>query len=201
MKSIIILTIAIFAWSYTASAQGYAVGDMASDFKLKNVDGKMVSLSDYKDAKGYIVIFTCNHCPYSVAYEDRINDINKKYAPLGYPVLAINPNDPAVSPGDSFDAMVVRSKEKDFTFPYLFDDKQSVFPKYGATRTPHVYLLEKTDAGNKVAYIGAIDNNHQDAAAADVKFLEGAIEALRNNKQPDPNFTKAIGCTIKVAKK
>jgi hypothetical protein len=76
-----------------------------------------------------------------------------------------------------------------------------VFPKYGATRTPHVYLLEKTDAGNKVAYIGAIDNNHQDSAAADVKFLEDAIEALRNDKQPDPNFTKAIGCTIKVAKK
>ncbi len=201
MKNIVILALAIFAFSFTASAQGYEVGDIASDFKLKNVDGKMVSLSDYKDAKGYIVIFTCNHCPYSVAYEDRINDINKKYASKGFPVIAINPNDPAVSPGDSFDAMVVRAKEKNFTFPYLFDANQSVFPKYGATRTPHVYLLEKTDAGNKVAYIGAIDNNHQDAAAADQKFLEDAILALSNNKQPDPNFTKAIGCTIKVAKK
>jgi peroxiredoxin len=179
-------------------AQGYQVGDKATDFKLKNVDGKMVSMADYKDAKGYVVIFTCNHCPYSIAYEDRINDLNKKYAPLGYPVLAINPNDPSVSPGDSFEAMQERAKSKNFTFPYLYDEGQKVFPVYGATRTPHVFLLDKDLT---VAYIGAIDNNHQDASAANEKYLEDAIEDLRANKQPDPNFTKAIGCTIKVAQK
>ena len=97
--------------------------------------------------------------------------------------------------------MQVRAKEKNFSFPYLFDDGQKVLPLYGATRTPHVYLLEKTAAGNKVAYIGAIDNNHQDASAVTEKYLENAIEALRNNKQPEPNFTKAIGCTIKIAQK
>lgn len=201
MKKSILSVIFSFTLALVLSAQGYQVGDVASDFKLKNVDGKMVSMADYSDAKGYIVIFTCNHCPYSIAYEDRINEINKKYEPMGYPVLAINPNDPALSPGDSFDNMVIRAKEKNFTFPYLFDENQTVFPKYGATRTPHVYLLNKTNEGNKVAYIGAIDDNHQDATAVSDKFLEDAIEALRNNKQPDPNFTKAIGCTIKVAKK
>lgn len=201
MKKLTILTIAILTFTVNAIAQGYQVGDKAADFKLKNVNGKMVSLADFKDAKGYVVIFTCNHCPFSIAYEDRINDLNKKYAPLGYPVIAINPNDPAIAPDDSYEKMQVRAKEKNFSFPYLFDDGQKVLPLYGATRTPHVYLLEKTAAGNKVAYIGAIDNNHQDASAVTEKYLENAIEALRNNKQPEPNFTKAIGCTIKIAQK
>lgn len=192
------MTLAI---SVSAFADGYQVGDIASDFKLKNVDGKMVSLADYKDAKGFIVIFTCNHCPYAKAYEDRINALNQKYAPLGYPVIAINPNDPAIVPEDSFDKMQVRAKEKNFTFPYLFDDGQTVLPKYGATKTPHVYILEKTKEGNKVAYIGAIDDNHQDVSAVKEKYVENAVDALRNGKQPQPNSTKAIGCSIKVAQK
>lgn len=198
MRKVTLLLVLLVSISVGLFAQGYQVGDKATDFKLKNVDGKMVSMADYKDAKGYVVIFTCNHCPYSIAYEDRINDLNKKYAPLGYPVLAINPNDPSVSPGDSYEAMQERSKSKNFTFPYLYDEGQKVFPVYGATRTPHVFLLDKDLT---VAYIGAIDNNHQDASAANEKYLEDAIEDLRADKQPDPNFTKAIGCTIKVAQK
>ncbi|HLO91715.1 MAG TPA: thioredoxin family protein [Lentimicrobium sp.] len=199
-KSLIISLLALFA-SINLFAQGYKVGDIASDFKLKNIDGKMVSLADYKDAKGYIVIFTCNHCPFSVAYEDRIIALNNKYAPLGYPVIAINPNDPIIVPEDSYEKMIVRAKEKNFTFPYLFDEGQKVLPLYGATRTPHVYLLEKTAKGNKVAYIGAIDDNHQDASAVKENYVENAIEALRSGKQPAINFTKAIGCSIKVAQK
>lgn len=199
-KSVITLLFAAFL-SVNLLAQGYKVGDIASDFKLKNVDGKMVSLADYNDAKGYIVIFTCNHCPFSVAYEDRIIALDKKYKAMGYPVIAINPNDPSIVPDDSYENMKVRAKEKGFTFPYLFDEGQKVLPLYGATRTPHVYLLEKTDKGNKVAYIGAIDNNHQDAAAADQKYLENAIAAINTGQQPNPNFTKAVGCSIKVAQK
>lgn len=201
MKKLTILSIATLALTFNALAQGYQVGDKAADFKLRNVNGKMVSLADYKDAKGYVVIFTCNHCPFSIAYEDRINDMNKKYTSLGYPVMAINPNDPSITPDDSYEKMQVRAKEKNFSFPYLFDDGQKVLPLYGATRTPHVYLLEKTAAGNKVVYIGVIDNNHQDAGAVTEKYLENAIGVLRNNEQPEPNFTKAIGCTIKIAQK
>ncbi|MFT5765429.1 MAG: hypothetical protein ACI8X3_002866, partial [Saprospiraceae bacterium] len=99
---------------------GYTIGDVAEDFSLKNVDGKMFSLSNIPEAEGYIVVFTCNTCPYAVAYEDRIIALHEKFATDGYPVIAINPNDPDVKPGDSFDNMVVRAKEKAFAFPYVF---------------------------------------------------------------------------------
>ncbi len=177
---------------------GYEIGDVATDFRLKNVDGKMVSLSDYKDAKGYIVIFSCNTCPYVVAYEDRMIELDRKYKSKGYPVIAINPNNPKLSPGDSFENMQVRAKEKGFSFPYVFDEKQEIFPQYGATRTPHVYLLEKTSKGNVVRYIGAIDDNFKDAGAVKEKFLENAVDALLSKKEVPVKTTKAIGCTIKV---
>jgi len=141
------------------------------------------------------VVFTCNTCPYAVMYEQRIIDLHNKYAPLGYPVVAINPNDPEVKPGDDFAAMQANAKEKNFPFKYLFDDGQKVYPQFGAQRTPHVYLL---DANRYIRYIGAIDNNAQDANAVTVKYLENAIESLMTGKNPEPAETKAIGCTIKV---
>ena len=177
---------------------GYEVGDKATDFKLKNVDDKMVSLSDYKDVKGYIVIFTCNHCPFAVAYEDRIIALDKKYKKQGYPVIAINPNNPEVQEKDSFELMKVRAKEKGFTFPYLFDEGQKIYPQYGATKTPHVYILQKTKEGNIVKYIGAIDDNYSDESAVKEKYVENAVEALLKNKEVGVKVTKAIGCSIKA---
>src|SRR5690606_14998696 len=141
--------------------------------------------------------FSCNTCPYVVAYEDRMIALDKKYRPKGFPVIAINPNNPKLSPGDSFENMQVRAKQKGFTFPYLFDENQEIFPQYGATRTPHVYLLEKNDGDNIVRYIGAIDDNFKDAAAVKEKFLENAINALLNNEEVQVTKTRAIGCTIK----
>lgn len=179
-------------------SKGYGIGDMAADFSLKNVDGNMVALSDYKSAKGFIVVFTCNTCPFSVANEDRINALDAKYKNLGYPVIAINPNNPEVKPGDSFAQMQVRAKEKGFTFPYLFDEGQKVYPLYGATKTPHVYLLEKTAKGNEVKYIGAIDDNSRNASAVKERFLENAVNALLEGKEIAVKETKAIGCSIKV---
>lgn len=180
------------------SAQGYKVGDKAADFKLKNVDGSYVSLSDYADSKGVILMFSCNHCPYSVAYEDRKIELDKKYKQMGFPVVIINPNDPEVEPRDSYELMQVRAKEKGFTFPYLFDDGQKVYPVYGATRTPHVFLLEKVGSDFFVRYIGAIDDNHRDASAVKEAFLANAVDALLAGRKPDPDFTRAIGCTIKT---
>jgi len=174
---------------------GYKVGEQASDFSLKNVDGTMVSLKDYKGVNGYIVVFTCNTCPYAVMYEDRIIALHNKYAPMGYPVVAINPNDPSVKPGDDFASMQARAKEKNFPFKYLYDEGQKVFPAFGATRTPHVFLL---DANRYVRYIGAIDDNAQNPSEVSVKYLENAISALKAGNNPDPAETKAIGCTIKV---
>lgn len=176
---------------------GYQVGDVATDFSLKNVDGNMVSLSDFDNAKGFLVIFTCNTCPYSQAYEDRIIALDAKYKPQGVPVVAIMPNDPSAKPGDSFAKMQERAEAKGFTFPYLFDEGQKIYPQYGATRTPHVFLLEKTAKGNVVKYIGAIDDNYQDASQVDEKFVENAVDAMLAGNEINPKTTKAIGCGIK----
>lgn len=201
-KQILTLTLALVAFiAQPLSAQGYKIGDNATDFKLKNVNGKMVSLSDFKDAKGFIVIFTCNHCPYAIAYEDRIIALDAKYKSLGYPVIAINPNDPAVQPKDSYDAMIVRAREKSFTFPYLFDDGQKIYPQYGATKTPHIFILQKERNKNVVRYIGAIDNNYKDANDVTEKYVEDAVDALLAGKPVTTTTTVAVGCTIKAKKK
>ncbi|WCO00908.1 thioredoxin family protein [Psychroserpens ponticola] len=194
-----LLTIVILSsFTYLGGGHGYHIGDTATDFSLENIDGKTVSLSDYKSSKGYIVVFTCNTCPFSVAYEDRIEALNKKYADQGYPVIAIMPNNPEVKPGDSMEAMQARAKAKGFTFPYLMDKGQKIYPQYGATKTPHVYILKKTKKGNVVKYIGAIDDNHQDANAVNNKYVEDAVDALLSGNEIKEKQTRAIGCSIKV---
>ncbi len=180
-------------------AGGIHVGDKAEDFRLKNIDGEMVSLSDYEDAKGFVVVFTCNHCPYAKAYQDRLIEIDKKYKSLGYPVIAINSNDEKIVPEDSYPEMIKRAKDKKFTFPYLRDEDQKVAVSYGAERTPHVFLLKREGKNLIVKYIGAVDNNYKDSSAVTRKYLENAIDALLEGKNPDPSFTKAIGCTIKMS--
>jgi len=175
----------------------YTIGDKAEDFSLKNIDGKMVSLSDFKEAKGFIVIFTCNTCPYAVANEDRIIELDKKYKPKGFPVIAINPNNPEASPGDSFELMKVRAAEKGFTFPYLLDEGQKVYPEYGATKTPHVFVLEKENKDLIVKYIGAIDDSSRDPSSVTKKYVENAVDALLANQPIEMVSTRAIGCGIK----
>lgn len=196
------VTILIFASLFYVSglAQGYSVGDKAIDFKLKNTDGKKVSLADFDKAKGFIVVFTCNTCPYAVAYEDRLIELNKKYEAKGFPVIAINPNDPEVQPKDTYNLMVEKAKGKNFNFPYLYDPGRKVSAVYGATKTPHIYLLSKKGLSLKVEYIGAIDDNFQDAKAVKKAYLANAIDALLKGKKPSPSFTKAIGCTVKKKK-
>lgn len=187
----------------TGTSTGYKVGDTARSFSLKNVDGKMVSPEDaaYKSAKGFIVIFTCNHCPFSIAYEDRIIALNNKYASQGYPVIAINPNDPGVEPEDSYDKMQVRAKEKGFTFPYLLDQTQEIAHAYGAEHTPHVFVLQKADKNQlKVRYIGAIDDNKDEPSAVTKRYVEGAVDALLAGRKVANSSTKAIGCSIKWRK-
>ncbi|WP_452229048.1 MULTISPECIES: thioredoxin family protein [unclassified Lacinutrix] len=172
---------------------GYKIGDTAEDFSLKNVDGTMVSLASIKDAKGYVVTFTCNGCPFSKLYEDRLIALNNTYAPKGYPVIAINGNNHS-NEKEGYEAMQKRAEEKGFTFPYLIDEGQKVYPKFGAVRTPHVFLLDKD---LKVQYIGTIDDNSKSPESVKVKYVENAITALEKGEKPNPNFTKAIGCPIK----
>lgn len=185
---------------FTAAApekNGYEVGDAVADFSLKNVDGKMVSLSDYKSAKGVIVIFDCNTCPYSKAYNSRIIALNEKYASAGFPVITINPNDPAQSAGDSFERMVQQAREKGYTFPYLADESQEVSRAFGATNTPHVFIVRREGSAFKLVYIGAIDDSARDQSAIKRKYVEEAVDALLAGKPVTSTRTKAIGCTIK----
>lgn len=184
-----------------AKAQnGYQVGDVASDFSLKNVDGKNVSMGSYANAKGYIVVFTCNTCPVAKAYQDRVEALNKTYAPKGYPVIAINTNDPGASPGDSYAKMQERAKEKNFSYAYLEDPDHVYTKKFGANKTPHVFVLQKTAKGNEVAYIGAIDNDQEEANDSRTVYVQNAINSLLDGKKPAVTSTKAIGCSIKWKK-
>jgi peroxiredoxin len=194
MKTIFLTTVLALLWAGAPISSGYEVGDTASDFKLKNVDGKMISLADYKEAKGFIVIFDCNTCPVSKAYNQRIIDLNKKYQAQGFPVIAINPNDATRSSGDSYEEMVKMAKKKNYTFPYLVDESQSVAKAFGATNTPHVFVLTKE---RRVAYIGGIDDNTRDAAAATKHYVEDAVNALLADKPVSVTKTKTIGCGIK----
>ncbi len=199
MKKLLLFLFILSAFTVNAQTTGYKVGDKATDFNLKNIDGKQVSLSNYEQAKGYVVVFTCNTCPYSIAYEDRIIALHNKYAPLGYPVVAINPNDPN-HPGESYVQMQERSQSKGFPFVYLSDPNQVYTKAYGANRTPHTFILNKTAEGNIVEYIGAIDSDTDLANGGGDKFVELALNNLLENKKPALNFTKAIGCTIKWTK-
>lgn len=175
---------------------GYEVGDAAADFSLKSVSGQMVSLADFPQAKGFIIVFTCNHCPFSKAYEERVIALNAKYSAMDYPVIAINPNDPAAYEEDSYENMQKRAAEKNYTFPYLEDNKMVGYA-YGASRTPHVFVLKKEGGKNMVKYVGAIDDNAQDASAVSKRYVEDAVNNLLGNKPVIIQTTKAIGCAIK----
>lgn len=194
----VLVVVAVLFLNASEPLPGYGVGDYATDFNLTNIDGKQVSMEDYSDAKGFIVIFTCNTCPYAQAYESRIIDLDKKYASKGFPVIAINPNDLSQQPDDSMEKMKARAQEKGYTFPYLRDDSQEVAKAFGATKTPHVYLLNK-EASDKyrVEFIGAIDNSPRDASDVSERYVEDAIGALMSGKKPSITEKRAIGCTIK----
>lgn len=184
------------------SGKGYNIGETVSDFRLKNVDGRQISLADYRSQKGIIVVFTCNHCPFSKAYEDRILALDRTYASQGYPVLAIMPNDPTAYEDDSFENMKVRAREKAYTFPYTIDETQAVGRAFGATRTPQVYVLKRVGAADAsarfvVAYAGTIDDNPQDAGGIQKRYVEEAVSSLLTGKTVGQTMTKAIGCAIK----
>jgi peroxiredoxin len=200
MKRLNLSILAVILSIGFAFAGGYKIGDKATDFKLKNVDGNMVSMADYTDARGFIVVFTCNHCPVSKKYEQRIIDLDNKYSPLGYPVIAINPNDKDVQPQDSFEEMVKLAAKKGYPFPYLYDETQEIAKAYGATRTPHIFILSKEKDDLVVEYIGAIDNNSKSADAADEKYVEDAVDALLTGEELPITNTTAVGCTIKWSK-
>jgi len=197
MKYLITLLFAFAAITAIAQVNTVTVGATAPSFNLKNVDGKAVSFDNFKNAKGYIIVFTCNTCPVSKKYEQRIIELNNKYASSGYPVIAINPNDPSISTGDTYDNMQALASAKKYAFPYLYDEGQATTNAYGARNTPHVFVVTKTSAGNVIAYTGAIDNDPEDVNADRTNYVEQVITALSKNEKPPYTQTKAIGCSVK----
>lgn len=186
--------------AFVQKTDAYEPGSKAESFNLKNIDGKMLKPFEMKDIKGLIVVFTCNHCPYAKAYEDRIIKLDSIYKPQGYPVVAINPNDTVAYPDDSFMEMAKRAKEKGFTFPYMIDETQATAKAFGALKTPHVYVLHKDKKDMIVKYVGAIDDNYENESKVKDKYLENAMTELLAGKDITVKTTKAIGCTIKWKK-
>jgi peroxiredoxin len=173
-----------------------SIGDQAPEFNLKNINSEFVSLLQYANEKGVIVIFTCNHCPFAKLYEDRIVELDKMFKPKGFPVVAINPNNPEVYVEDSFDNMIKRAREKGFTFPYLVDNV-GIYKKYGATKTPHVFILQNRKGQFTVKYIGAIDDNAKNPNNVGEKYVRDAVVSLLEMKEIRIKETRAIGCSIK----
>jgi len=200
MKTLFLIGFMLMSGVVSAQTEGYKIGDAVKDFSLKNVNNKSVALSDYKNAKGFIIVFTCNTCPVAQAYQDRISKLNAVYAAKGYPVIAINPNDAGAVPAESFEKMQALAKEKNFQYPYLLDPNHVVTRQFGAVRTPHIFILNKTAKGNVVEYIGAIDNDPEDENASKINYVKNAINELSTGKKPLIASTKAVGCTIKWKK-
>jgi len=190
----------IFAFKNSADSaidKGYAIGDIVNDFKLRSTSGGITSMAENRLAKGYIIVFTCNHCPFSKAYESRIMALDRKYASQGYPVLAINPNDPTAYEEDTFENMQAVAKSKDYTFEYLQDQTQSVARAFGATRTPSAYVVKRQGDRFIMQYIGGIDDNTQDANGVTKRYIEDAVNSLLAGKPVVVNLTKSVGCAIK----
>ena len=171
--------------------------DKAPDFNLPGVDGNNYSLSNFKDKKVLIVMFTCNHCPYVQAYEDRLIALQKEFKDKGVVFIAINPNDDKNYPEDNFENMVKRAKEKGYNFPYLRDESQSVARAYGATHTPHIFVF---DEDRRLRYTGKIDDNWREPNKVKERYLRDAILSLLEEKEIKKPDTYAIGCTIKWAR-
>ena len=172
-----------------------AIGQRGPAFALPGVDGQTHALGDLLEAhRAVVVIFSCNHCPYVQAWEDRMIAIQQAYREQGVALVAINSNDAAKYPDDDFDAMQRRAKEQGFNFLYLHDETQGVAKAYGATRTPHVYLL---DGDGILRYRGAIDYNYERAESVVQPFLRNALDAVLAGRNVEVSTTEEKGCTIK----
>ena len=189
MALIVSLTVATSAWALS-------IGDKApkTDVKMKNVNGRELSIASVAGEKGTLVIFSCNHCPFVKGWESRTAEIGNTYMKKGIGVIQINPNDPVALAEDSYEQMQKRAKERGFEFPYVVDETSDVARAFGATRTPEVFLFDKD---GKLVYHGAIDDNSKDAGRVEAHFLRDALDALVSGKEIATKETKSVGCGIK----
>jgi peroxiredoxin len=171
------------------------VGEQAPGFSpLPATDGKSYSLDSFEGSKAVVISFTCNHCPYAEAYEDRFIALANDFSPKGIAFIAINPNDAEGYPADSFEAMKVRASKKGFPFPYLRDESQAVAKAYGAVCTPHIFVL---DPNRKLVYEGRIDDNWREPDAVTSPDLRNALEDVVAGRPVGTPQANPMGCSIK----
>ncbi|MFN0203554.1 MAG: thioredoxin family protein [Bacteroidia bacterium] len=171
------------------------------DFRLKNIDGKYISLRDYPEAKGFMVVFTCNHCPFANLYPPRMNALYDKYLPLGVPLIAISSTDTVIYENDTFAEMQQKAMAEGFRFPYLIDETQAVAKEFHAQKTPHAFLIWKENEDWVIKYSGAIDDNGAHPDEVETSYLENATDAMLQGKEIEIKETKSIGCQIYYRKK
>lgn len=199
IKSLSILWIALLIISTNSFAQKN--NNDIVDFKLKNVDGNFVSLSDYPDAKCFIIVFTCNHCPFAKLYPPRLNDLNNKFKPLGVPLIAISSTDTMMYEEDTYPNMVIKANEEHFNFPYLFDEMQEVAKNFKAQKTPHAFVIWKENNQWIIKYNGAIDDNGMEPNKVTETYVSNAVNELLTSQTIKTSETKSIGCQIAFRKK
>ena len=193
---ILLLGAAPVAVPAARATSGLAIGDRAplTDKMMRNVDGKDVSIKAVTGQKGVLVVFTCNHCPWAKAWEERIVALGNTYAAKGIGVIAINSNDPTVAPDDGYESMQRRATERGMQFPYVVDATSAVARAFGATRTPEAFLF---DASGALVYHGTIDDNANEPGKVQAFYLKDALDAVVAGKDVPVKETKALGCGIK----
>ena len=206
-RRIIGVVIALNFWVLGLSQTGSATDSVINKqfhvvqpFSLKSVSGEFVGMSTYPEAKGMIVVFTCNHCPFAKLYPERMNELHRKYAAKGIPLLAISSTDTVLFEEDGFAEMQKVAQQQGFVFPYLFDAEQTVVQDFGAQKTPHAFLLARSEEGWKIVYSGSIDDNGADPSAVKHKYVEDAVRAVLKHKKVKVAHTSSIGCFIHIRK-
>ena len=170
-----------------------ALGEGAPAFALTGVDGREHALDHYDDAELLVLIQSCNHCPYVIAWEERMVGVQADYAGRGVRLVAVNSNDVARSPNDSFERMTARAAERGFNFDYLYDPTQEIARTLGSQRTPEVFVFDRE---RRLVYHGAIDDN-RDESAVEHRYLRDALDALLAGERPSVAETPPVGCTVK----
>lgn len=180
-----------------APIKTYNIGDVVDDFSLKNVNNTKVSMNSYPDAKGFIIVFTCNHCPFAKKYEDRLKGFQKKYGKKGFQLIAISSNDAIAVPEDNFEAMRERAKNKKYNFPYLYDSTQEIAKAFHAVKTPHAFIVANENGKYILKYSGGIDDNAAEPDKAEHHYVDETVTALLEGKPLTVTKTNSVGCSIK----
>jgi len=175
------------------------IGDKAPmiQYNMEDVSGVEVSLESLKRDNGLVVVFSCNTCPFVIAWEDRYNIVADLCSQSNIGMVAINSNEAKRDGDDSMEAMISHAKEKGYSFKYTVDTNSELAKAFGATKTPQVFLFDKN---LKLVYTGAIDDNLKNAEKVDRFYLKDAINNMVSGSKIDPNITKALGCSIKKVK-